>query len=33
MEMRELTARICRDYLYGAWKRVTANNIGFKHIR
>nr|CAI5830561.1 unnamed protein product [Callosobruchus analis] len=32
MEMRELTARICRDYLYGAWKRVTANNIGFKHI-
>nr|CAH7745117.1 unnamed protein product [Callosobruchus chinensis] len=32
VEMRELTARICRDYLHGAWKRVTANNIGFKHI-
>ncbi|XP_056630180.1 choline/ethanolamine kinase [Diorhabda sublineata] len=31
-EMKELTARICRDYLHGAWKKVTANNIGFKHI-
>lgn len=32
IEMRELASRICRDYLYGAWKSVTAQNIGFKHI-
>ncbi|XP_023029482.1 choline/ethanolamine kinase isoform X2 [Leptinotarsa decemlineata] len=32
VEMRELTARICRDYLHGAWKRVNSKNIGFKHI-
>ncbi|CAG9860949.1 unnamed protein product [Phyllotreta striolata] len=32
MEMRELAARICRDYLQGAWKKVTPKNIGFKHI-
>ncbi|CAH1107912.1 unnamed protein product [Psylliodes chrysocephalus] len=32
MEMRELTARICRDYLHGAWKKANAKNIGFKHI-
>lgn len=32
-EMRELASRICRDYLYGSWKCVTAQNIGFKHIR
>lgn len=32
-EMRELAARICRDYLHGAWKLVTAQNIEFKHIR
>ncbi|CAG9831066.1 unnamed protein product [Diabrotica balteata] len=31
-EMKELTARICRDYLQGAWKKVNAKNIGFKHI-
>ncbi|KAB0791025.1 hypothetical protein PPYR_02825 [Photinus pyralis] len=31
-EMRELAARICRDYLHGAWKHVNAQNIGFKHI-
>ncbi|KYB26866.1 Ethanolamine kinase-like Protein [Tribolium castaneum] len=31
-EMREFAARICRDYLYGPWKSVTAQNIGFKHI-
>ncbi|KAJ8916695.1 hypothetical protein NQ315_000340 [Exocentrus adspersus] len=31
-EMRELAARICRDYLHGAWKRVNSQNIGFKHI-
>ncbi|XP_064214571.1 choline/ethanolamine kinase isoform X2 [Tribolium castaneum] len=30
--MREFAARICRDYLYGPWKSVTAQNIGFKHI-
>jgi len=31
-EMRELASRICRDYLNGAWKNVTPQNIGFKHI-
>lgn len=31
-EMRETAARICRDYLHGAWKQVTANNILFKRI-
>ncbi|GLV36965.1 uncharacterized protein CBL_02202 [Carabus blaptoides fortunei] len=31
-EMREMAARICRDYLHGAWKSVTAQNVGFKHI-
>ncbi|XP_018563131.1 choline/ethanolamine kinase [Anoplophora glabripennis] len=31
-EMRDLASRICRDYLNGAWKKVTAQNIGFKHI-
>ncbi|CAG9770299.1 unnamed protein product [Ceutorhynchus assimilis] len=30
--MRELAARICRDYLHGAWKNVTSEDIGFKHI-
>ncbi|XP_017775246.1 PREDICTED: choline/ethanolamine kinase isoform X2 [Nicrophorus vespilloides] len=30
--MKELTSRICRDYLHGAWKNVTAENVGFKHI-
>ncbi|KAF5284206.1 hypothetical protein FQR65_LT00206 [Abscondita terminalis] len=32
LEMRELAARICRDYLPGAWKHVNAHSIGFKHI-
>lgn len=32
-EMREMAARICRDYLHGAWQNVTPQNIGFKHIR
>ncbi|KAL3270793.1 hypothetical protein HHI36_021316 [Cryptolaemus montrouzieri] len=32
VEMRELATRICKDYLNGAWKAVTASNIGFKHI-
>ncbi|KAJ3651951.1 hypothetical protein Zmor_017955 [Zophobas morio] len=31
-EMKELASRICRDYLYGPWKSVTPQNIGFKHI-
>jgi hypothetical protein len=31
-EMREFASRICRDYLYGPWKSVTPQNIGFKHI-
>lgn len=33
IEMREVAARMCRDYLHGAWKKVTAQDIGFKHIR
>lgn len=32
-EMKELAARICRDYLHGAWKLVNSRNIGLKHIR
>ncbi|CAH0549589.1 unnamed protein product [Brassicogethes aeneus] len=32
VDMKELAARICRDYLHGAWKSVTAQTIGFKHI-
>lgn len=32
-EMRETAARICRDYLNGVWKHVTADNIIFKRIR
>ncbi|KAJ8978686.1 hypothetical protein NQ317_015655 [Molorchus minor] len=31
-EMRELAARICKDYLHGVWKKVTSQDIGFKHI-
>ncbi|XP_015586413.1 choline/ethanolamine kinase isoform X2 [Cephus cinctus] len=31
-EMRETAARICRDYLHGVWKHVTADNIIFKRI-
>lgn len=33
LEMREMAARICRDYLNGPWKKVTTQDIGFKHIR
>ena len=32
-EMREMAARICRDYLYGVWKHVTTENITLKRIR
>ncbi|XP_043677380.1 choline/ethanolamine kinase isoform X1 [Vespula pensylvanica] len=32
LEMREKAARICRDYLHGVWKRVTAENITLKRI-
>ncbi|KAK9754187.1 hypothetical protein QE152_g1666 [Popillia japonica] len=31
-EIRELAARICRDYLNGAWKTINSQNIVFKHI-
>lgn len=31
-EMKNLSSRICRDYLHGAWKQVTSENIVFKHI-
>jgi len=33
VEMREIAARICRDYLRGSWRKVTANNIVLKRIR
>lgn len=32
-EMREMAARICRDYLHGVWKHVTAENMTLKRIR
>lgn len=32
-EMRETAARICRDYLHGVWKHITAENIILKRIR
>lgn len=32
-EMRETAARICRDYLNGVWKHVTAQNIILNRIR
>lgn len=32
-EMKELAARICKDYLNGSWKSVSSENIVFKHIR
>ncbi|XP_037913443.1 choline/ethanolamine kinase isoform X3 [Hermetia illucens] len=31
-EMREVAARICRDYLHGAWKTVNAEDIKFRRI-
>ncbi|KAL1502449.1 hypothetical protein ABEB36_007589 [Hypothenemus hampei] len=31
-EIRQLTADICRHYLNGPWKKVTTNDIRFKHI-
>ncbi|XP_055681594.1 choline/ethanolamine kinase isoform X2 [Lutzomyia longipalpis] len=31
-EMRDLAARICRDYLTGAWKTVSADEIKLKRI-
>ncbi|XP_011685106.1 PREDICTED: choline/ethanolamine kinase isoform X2 [Wasmannia auropunctata] len=31
-EMRETAARICRDYLHGVWKHITAENIILKRI-
>lgn len=32
-DMKELAARICRDYLHGVWKKVNPKNINFKQIR
>lgn len=32
-EMKETAARICRDYLHGIWKHVTAENIILKRIK
>lgn len=31
-EMRDIAARICRDYLTGAWKTITAEEIKLKKI-
>ncbi|KAL0130845.1 hypothetical protein PUN28_002450 [Cardiocondyla obscurior] len=31
-EMRETAARICRDYLHGVWKHITAENIILKRV-
>jgi len=33
VEMREVAARLCRDYLHGSWKKVTATDIILKRIR
>ncbi|XP_021929044.1 choline/ethanolamine kinase isoform X2 [Zootermopsis nevadensis] len=32
VEMREMAARICRDYLRGSWRKITARNIVLKRI-
>lgn len=32
-EMRDIAARICRDYLTGAWKAITADDIQLQRIR
>lgn len=31
--MRELASRICRDYLTGAWKTISASDLHIKRIR
>ncbi|VVC99906.1 unnamed protein product [Leptidea sinapis] len=31
-EMREVAARICRNYLHGAWKTVAPADLDFKRI-
>ena len=31
-EIREMAARICKDYLFGAWKFVRPDNICVQHI-
>jgi hypothetical protein len=33
MEMREMAARICRDYLRGSWRKIKAQDIVLKRIR
>jgi len=32
VEMREMAARICRDYLRGSWRKITAQDIVLKRI-
>ncbi|PSN40773.1 Choline/ethanolamine kinase [Blattella germanica] len=32
VEMREMAARICRDYLHGSWRKITARDIVLKRI-
>lgn len=32
-EMRDIAARICRDYLNGAWKTISSGDIQLKRIR
>lgn len=31
--MREIASRICRDYLTGAWKTISASDLQLKRIR
>lgn len=32
VEMREMAARICRDYLHGSWRKITSRDIVLKRI-
>lgn len=32
-EMREIAARICREYLTGAWKTIPSDEVQLKRIR
>ncbi|PNF21862.1 Choline/ethanolamine kinase [Cryptotermes secundus] len=32
VEMREMAARICRDYLHGSWRKITTRDIVLKRI-
>lgn len=32
-DMRDAAAKICRDFLHGAWKTVSPQDLVFKRIR